>query len=160
MADAAPQTYDVVIIGGGPTGVTLAVLLAKRGVSVIVAEKEAGIFPLPRAAHIDHEGMRILQDAGAAKAVMSTSRRANRYEFRNAKGPDYWGQSFKGKAAIRLLGIHLKSGCFAGSEAMACPVLLDQIPSLEAWIDAAARGPDRIVLQDKGYRIMTPKLIQ
>ena len=22
-------------------------------------------------------------------------------EFRNAKGPDYWGQSFKGKAAIR-----------------------------------------------------------
>ena len=22
-------------------------------------------------------------------------------EFRNARGPDYWGQSFKGKAAIR-----------------------------------------------------------
>lgn len=77
---------DVLIIGGGPTGVTLASLLAKRGASVIVAEKETGIFPLPRAAHIDHEGMRILQDAGAAKAVMATSRRANRYEFRNAKG--------------------------------------------------------------------------
>ena len=52
---------EVLIIGGGPTGVTLAVLLARRGVSVIVAEKEADIYPLPRAAHIDHEGMRILQ---------------------------------------------------------------------------------------------------
>src|SRR3546814_8458548 len=55
----------------------------------------------------------------------------------------------KGKAAIRLLGIHLKSGCFAGSEAKACPILLDQIPALEAWIDAAALGPDRFVVLDR-----------
>ena len=77
---------DVLITGGGPTGVTLAVLLARRGVSVIVAEKEGDIYPLPRAAHIDHEGMRILQEAGVAEAVMQTARRANRYDFLNAKG--------------------------------------------------------------------------
>ncbi len=77
---------DVLIAGGGPAGVTLAVLLARRGVRVIVAEKEAEIYPLPRAAHIDHEGMRILQEAGVADAVMATSRRASRYDFLSAKG--------------------------------------------------------------------------
>lgn len=77
---------DVLIAGGGPAGVTLAVLLARRGVRVIVAEKEAAIYPLPRAAHLDHETMRILQEAGVADAVMATSRRASRYDFLNAKG--------------------------------------------------------------------------
>ena len=77
---------DVLIAGGGPTGVTLAVLLARRGVKVIVAEKEADIYPLPRAAHIDHECMRILQEAGVADEVMASSRRASRYDFLNAKG--------------------------------------------------------------------------
>ena len=77
---------DVLIAGGGPTGVTLAVLLARRGVKVIVAEKEADIYPLPRAAHIDHECMRILQEAGVADEVMVSSRRASRYDFLNAKG--------------------------------------------------------------------------
>ncbi|MBK8196745.1 MAG: FAD-dependent monooxygenase [Acidobacteria bacterium] len=69
---------DVLVAGGGPTGVTLAILLAQRGVKVIVAEKEAGIYPLPRAAHIDHECMRILQEAGVADEVMKTSRAAPR----------------------------------------------------------------------------------
>jgi len=77
---------DVLIAGGGPAGVTLAVLLARRGVSVVVAEKEVAIYPLPRAAHLDHEAMRILQEAGVADAVMATSRRANRYDFLNARG--------------------------------------------------------------------------
>lgn len=76
---------DVLIAGGGPTGVTLAILLARQGVNVLVAEKEAAIFPLPRAAHIDHEGMRILQAAGAADAVFATSRRVARYDFLNAR---------------------------------------------------------------------------
>ena len=77
---------DVLIAGGGPTGVTLAILLAQRGVKVIVAEKTAEIYPMPRAAHLDHECIRILQEAGVADAVMATSRRVPRYDFLNAKG--------------------------------------------------------------------------
>lgn len=86
MVAADGYDCDVLIAGGGPTGVTLAILLAMRGVSVIVAEKEADIYPLPRAAHLDHETMRILQEAGVADAVMATSRSTSRYDFLNAAG--------------------------------------------------------------------------
>lgn len=63
----------------------------------------------------------------------------------------------EGKAPIRLLGVHMKSGCFAGSEAKACTVLLKQWPALEAWINAAAAGPDRFaVLGDWNRRLGLP----
>jgi 3-(3-hydroxy-phenyl)propionate hydroxylase len=77
---------DVLIIGAGPTGVTLAVLLAQAGVRTIVTEKAADIYPLPRAAHIDHEGMRILQAAGVAERVMRGCCQSASYDFLNAKG--------------------------------------------------------------------------
>ena len=81
-----PIECDVLIAGGGPTGVTLAILLAQQGVSVLVAEKEAAVYPLPRAAHLDHETMRILQAAGVADAVAATSRTTDRYDFLTADG--------------------------------------------------------------------------
>lgn len=60
----------------------------------------------------------------------------------------------RGRAPVRLLSIHLKSGCFAGSEAKACSVLTQQMPMLEAWIDTAAAGPDRfIILGDWNRRL-------
>lgn len=83
---AALFDCDVLIAGGGPTGVTLALLLAKAGVSVVVAEKAAEIYPLPRAAHLDHETMRILQAAGVADAVAKTCRTTGRYDFLTADG--------------------------------------------------------------------------
>lgn len=62
-----------------------------------------------------------------------------------------------GQPPIRLLNIHLKSGCFSGNETKACPILFEQIPALEAWIDAAARGTDRFaVLGDWNRRLALP----
>lgn len=81
-----PAETDVLIAGGGPTGVTLALLLARQGVRVLVAEREAAIFPLPRAAHIDHETMRLLGDAGCAGQVMAGCRQTSRYDFLTADG--------------------------------------------------------------------------
>jgi choline dehydrogenase-like flavoprotein len=75
---------DVLIVGGGPTGVTLGLFLAAAGISTIIAEKERAIYPLPRGAHIDHEIVRILQNVGVAEAVMATSKTGGRYEFLTA----------------------------------------------------------------------------
>ncbi|MCF8277325.1 MAG: bifunctional 3-(3-hydroxy-phenyl)propionate/3-hydroxycinnamic acid hydroxylase [Flavobacteriales bacterium] len=49
---------EVVIVGGGPTGLMLANLLGACGVKTIVLEREKDVFPVPRATHIDEETVR------------------------------------------------------------------------------------------------------
>jgi len=70
----AQTLHDVAIVGLGPTGATLANLLGAAGLSVLVLEKEAGIFPLPRAIHFDGEVLRILQAAGLRDEALAISR--------------------------------------------------------------------------------------
>lgn len=66
--------YDVAIIGYGPAGALLAKLLGQAGLSVLALDKEAGIYPLPRAIHFDAEVMRVFQNAGLRAAVEAISR--------------------------------------------------------------------------------------
>ena len=61
--------FDVAIVGYGPTGATLANLLAECGVRVAVIEREAAIYHLPRAVHFDGETMRVFQAAGVAEQL-------------------------------------------------------------------------------------------
>lgn len=58
--------FDVAITGLGPTGAVLAALLADMGCRVLVLDREADIYDLPRAVHFDDEIMRVLQWIGAA----------------------------------------------------------------------------------------------
>ena len=58
------KKYDVVIVGFGPTGGTLANLLALHGFSILIIEKEKSFYPLPRAVHFDDEIMRVFQTIG------------------------------------------------------------------------------------------------
>ena len=60
---------DVIIVGLGPTGATLANLLAKCGVNVIIVDREAGIYDLPRAVHFDGETMRVFQSVGISASL-------------------------------------------------------------------------------------------
>ena len=82
----AQTQFDVAISGLGPVGATLAILLAQRGLSVCVLERDADIYKLPRAAHFDHEIMRIFQACGVAEDVLPHTRPVPAYDFRNAKG--------------------------------------------------------------------------
>lgn len=69
MTDSTLDT-DIAIIGCGPVGVTLAGLLARHGLRVMAFDRATDLYPLPRAAHLDHETMRILQELGAADAII------------------------------------------------------------------------------------------
>jgi 3-(3-hydroxy-phenyl)propionate hydroxylase len=64
----------VAVVGAGPVGVTAALLLARRGVDVLVVDRHAAAYPQPRAVHLDDESVRVLQDAGVADAFARVSR--------------------------------------------------------------------------------------
>ena len=81
-----PERYDVAIVGYGPVGQMLAILLGQRGWRVGVFEKQPAPYPLPRAVHFDHEIGRILQAAGVADDVAGRTESADLYEWRNAAG--------------------------------------------------------------------------
>ncbi len=67
--NAAPGTYDVAVIGLGPTGLTLAHLLGRRGLSVLVLEREPEFYGQARAVYTDDEALRVFQTAGVADDV-------------------------------------------------------------------------------------------
>ncbi|HZQ59682.1 MAG TPA: bifunctional 3-(3-hydroxy-phenyl)propionate/3-hydroxycinnamic acid hydroxylase [Acidimicrobiales bacterium] len=78
--------YDVAIVGYGPVGATLAILLGQLGHRVIVLERYLEPYPLPRAVHYDHEIARVLQNCGVADACAKIVEPAEVYEFQNAHG--------------------------------------------------------------------------
>ena len=80
------KSFDVLIIGAGPTGAALAALLGQSGIATLVTDKSPSIYPLPRAAHIDHEIVRVFQELGIVDDVMAASRPAEQYDFLTADG--------------------------------------------------------------------------
>ncbi len=80
------ERCDVAIVGYGPTGQMLAILLAQRGWRVTVLERWPTAYPMPRAVHFDHEVGRIFQAAGVSAEVRAISEPCTTYEWRNAAG--------------------------------------------------------------------------
>ena len=80
------ETFDVAIVGYGPVGAALAILLGQQGHRVVVLERYTEPYPLPRAVHYDHEVARILQSCGVAEQCNEIAEAVEVYEFRNAEG--------------------------------------------------------------------------
>jgi flavoprotein hydroxylase len=77
---------DVLIVGYGPVGQLLAVLLAQRGRRVTVLERWPEPFGMPRAVGFDSEAGRILAAAGAGDAFAEFAEPSREYSLRNACG--------------------------------------------------------------------------
>lgn len=73
--EVQPITQDrVVVVGAGPAGCTVSLLLADLGVPVTLLERHPAPHPLPRAVHLDDEVTRTLHRIGVAEDFLAVSR--------------------------------------------------------------------------------------
>ena len=63
------DTYDVAVIGYGPTGATAANLLGQMGLKVLVIERDPDVYSRARAISTDEEVMRVWQSVGLAERL-------------------------------------------------------------------------------------------
>ncbi|MFI5856254.1 bifunctional 3-(3-hydroxy-phenyl)propionate/3-hydroxycinnamic acid hydroxylase [Streptomyces parvulus] len=91
---AGVDAVDVVVVGYGPVGMAVAALLGRAGHRILVLERYAGLYNLPRAASFDDETMRTLARLGVAEELLPKVRVQPTYEWRNATGDLLIEQSF------------------------------------------------------------------
>jgi 2-polyprenyl-6-methoxyphenol hydroxylase-like FAD-dependent oxidoreductase len=82
MADQ--NILDVAIVGYGPVGQTLSILLGERGYKVAAFDRWPALYPLPRAVFHDHEIRRVFHAMGIGKEVENISQPSSKYEWFNA----------------------------------------------------------------------------
>ena len=61
---------DVLVVGGGPTGLTLSNVLGSAGARFALVDRKPSTIAEPRAVSIDDESLRTMQAVGLAEAVM------------------------------------------------------------------------------------------
>ncbi|EOD66306.1 bifunctional 3-(3-hydroxy-phenyl)propionate/3-hydroxycinnamic acid hydroxylase [Amycolatopsis vancoresmycina] len=88
-------SYDVAVVGYGPTGVTAANLLGARGLRVVVIERDAEIHPRARAISTDEEVLRIWQQTGLAGELARDMLAGLPIEFTDRAGEPFLAAKFR-----------------------------------------------------------------
>jgi 2-polyprenyl-6-methoxyphenol hydroxylase-like FAD-dependent oxidoreductase len=124
------ESVDVAIVGYGPVGQALALQLGRAGHRIAVFERFQEAYRMPRAVHIDHEVMRLLQDLGLADELAGEMVAVSEYRWFGADGEP-----------LMTLGQPAPSA--SGWE----PDYLFFQPALEATLDRAVAAQPSVTVQ-------------
>jgi 2-polyprenyl-6-methoxyphenol hydroxylase-like FAD-dependent oxidoreductase len=80
------ERYDLIVVGMGPVGLMMAATAGQAGCSVALVERHRSLYGLPRAGHIDHEIMRLLQSLDCHEPVLDDCYPTLEYVWVNAEG--------------------------------------------------------------------------
>jgi 3-(3-hydroxy-phenyl)propionate hydroxylase len=83
------DTYDVAVIGYGPTGATAANLLGQLGLKVAVIERDSDVYGRARAISTDEEVMRVWQSIGLADRLQQDMLPDRPLHFVDAQGEPF-----------------------------------------------------------------------
>lgn len=75
---ATPAETDVLIVGAGPTGLALALDLARHGVRALVVERADALFPGSRGKGIQPRTQEVFDDLGVLDALRAAWRHVPR----------------------------------------------------------------------------------
>ncbi|MPY33714.1 bifunctional 3-(3-hydroxy-phenyl)propionate/3-hydroxycinnamic acid hydroxylase [Streptomyces adustus] len=131
-----PAHCDVLIVGYGPVGQLLALLLADRGRTVTVVERWPQAYPMPRAVAFDGEGARTLSAAGIGGLVGRIGEPSGAYLWQNADG----------QVLLHIDGAERKLAGWPESTSM-------YQPALEAEMEARGAGHGNITVH-RGHEVV------
>ncbi|MEU1955206.1 bifunctional 3-(3-hydroxy-phenyl)propionate/3-hydroxycinnamic acid hydroxylase [Nocardia rhamnosiphila] len=67
---SGPELFDVLIVGAGPVGLTIANTLGRYGVHTLLVEERPDLIDYPRGVGIDDESLRTLQSTGLVERIL------------------------------------------------------------------------------------------
>lgn len=71
--DSWPESTEVLIMGGGPVGLSCAILLAQRGIDVFLVDRRDFVFRFPRAHLLNMRTMEAFSDMGVSDEIYAAT---------------------------------------------------------------------------------------
>jgi 2-polyprenyl-6-methoxyphenol hydroxylase-like FAD-dependent oxidoreductase len=162
------QRYDVAVIGCGPSGLTMASLLASRGWKVIALERHPERYGLPRAGHLDHEVLRIVSAVGAHQGVLDDNSDLKSYVWHGAQGdllldfPVHYATTSGFQSDVMMFQPVLDDGLYdaLGRYPSATVMLGADVTGLEQGDDVVALPVERMTRDASGVTVRTGEAFQ